>query len=51
MLAFGGIWTLEVWVRKAVGCFKCCLMDYTGWIMEDGGAAGVLNYGGLAQGV
>ena len=43
MFLFGGIWTLVFWVRKAVGCFKHCLMGHTSRIIED------VNCGGLTQ--
>ena len=42
---------VEVWtfVRKAVECFKHCLMGHTNRSMEDGGAKNYLNCGVLAQ--
>ena len=50
MFLFGEIWTLELWVRKAVKCFKHCLMGLTRRSMEDSGAeCDLMNYGGLPQ--
>ena len=37
MFLFGGIWTLVLWVRKAVECFKHCLMGHTSRSMENSG--------------
>ena len=48
MLLFGGVCAWVLWVRKAVECFKHCLMDYTSRVMEDSGAEGDLNCGDLA---
>ena len=49
MFLFEGIWTLGLWIRKAVECFKCCLMGHTSRNMEDSVAEGDLNYGALDQ--
>ena len=49
MVSFEGIWTLGLWIRKAVECFKFCLMGHSSWSMEDIGAGGDLNCGGLTQ--
>jgi hypothetical protein len=46
MLLFGGMWTLGLWIRKAVEWFKCCLMGHTSRSMEDSSAKGNLNCGG-----
>ena len=43
------IWTLGLWVRKAVECFKCCLKDQASRNIEDNGAEHDLNSGELAQ--
>ena len=43
MFLFGEIWTLVFWVRKAVECFKHCLMGHTSRSMEDRGAKSYLN--------
>ena len=48
MLLLRGIWTLRVWVRR-VECFKCFIMNHTSRSIEDRGAEGYLNCGGLAQ--
>ena len=32
---FGGIWTLVLWVRKAVECFTYCLMGHSSRSMKD----------------
>ena len=49
MLLFEGIWTLGLWIRKAVEHFKCCLMGRTSRIMEESGAECNLNHGYLDQ--
>jgi hypothetical protein len=49
MFLFGGILTLGLWIRKTVECFKCYLMGHPSRNMEDSGAEGDLNCGGLAQ--
>ena len=46
---FGEIWTLILWVRKVVECFKNCLMGNTSRSMEDSGADNNLNHAGLAK--
>ena len=46
MFLFGGIWTLVPWARKAVECFKPCLMGHASKSMEDNGAENDLNCGG-----
>ena len=43
IILFGGIWTLVLWVRKAVGWFKPYLMGRTSRSMEDSGAENDLN--------
>ena len=45
----GGIWTLGVWVRKAVACFKLGLMGHCSRRVEDSGAEGDLNCRALDQ--
>ena len=49
MCLLGEIWTLVLWVRKAVECFKHCLMGHTSRSMEDNGAENDLNCGGMVQ--
>ena len=50
MLLFEGIWTLGLWVRKAVESFKCCLMSHTSRSMEDSGAeSNLMNCGTLLR--
>ena len=49
MLLSGRMWTMGFWIRKAVECFKCCLMGHPSRNMEDSGAEGDLNCEGLAQ--
>ena len=41
----GGIWTLGLCVREAVGCFKYYLMGYPNRTMEGAGAEGDFNCG------
>ena len=44
---FGVIWIWGVWVRKAVECFKHCLMGHASRSMEDSGAeCDLINCGG-----
>ena len=50
MLLFERIWTLGLWIRKAVDFFKCCLMGHPSRNMEDSGAEGDLNYGPGSRG-
>jgi hypothetical protein len=49
MSFFGPMWILRLWIRKAMGCFNQGLMDHNSRNMEDSGAEGDLNCGGLAQ--
>ena len=49
ILLLGGMWTLGLWVRKAVECFKWDFMSHTNRSMEDSGAEADLNCGGLDQ--
>lgn len=49
MFLFGGIWTLVLWVRKAVECCKHGLMGHVGRSMDDRGAEGDLHCPGLGQ--
>ena len=35
MLLFGGVWSLELWARKAVKYVKCCLMSHTSRSMKE----------------
>ena len=44
-----GMWTLGLWIRKAVECFKWGFMSHTSRSMEDSGAEADLNCGGLDQ--
>ena len=37
MLLFEGVQSVELWIRKAFECFKCCLMGHTYRIMADSG--------------
>ena len=48
-LLFGGIWNLKLQISKAVECFKWSSEGHTSRSMEDSGAEGDLNCGGLAQ--
>ena len=49
MLLFEGLWTLVLWISKAVDYFMCYLLDHTSRSMDDGGNECVLmNYGGLS---
>lgn len=50
MVLLGGMWTLGLWVRKAVECFKCCLVGNTYRSMEDSAVECDLIYcGGLIR--
>lgn len=49
MFFFEGMWIWGLWIRKAVECFKGELMSYPSRNIEDIGAEGELNCGGLAQ--
>ena len=49
MVLVGGIWTLGLWVRTAVDCFKHGLMDHSSKSMEDSGAEEDLICGGLGS--
>ena len=49
MFWFGGMWTLGLWVRKAMECFKYGIMGHTSRSVEDGGVEDDLNCGGPAQ--
>ena len=40
---------LGLWVKKAVKCFKPCLVGHPSRSKEDSGAESGLNCGGLAQ--
>lgn len=31
IVVFKGIWTLGVWIREAVGCFKCYFLNGPYW--------------------
>jgi hypothetical protein len=45
MLLLGGMWILELWIRKTVECFQWGLMDHPSRNMEDSVAEGELNCG------
>ena len=45
MFLIGGMWTLGLWIRKAVELFKWGLMDCSSRSVEDGGAEGDVNCG------
>ena len=49
MVLVGGIWTLGLWVRTAVDCFKHGLMDRSSKSMEGSGAEKDLICGGLGS--
>ena len=50
MCLLGVIWSLGLWVRKAVECFKRCLEDCTIRSVEDSGAeCDLTNYGWQPQ--
>lgn len=51
MFLFGEMWTLVLWVTKAVGCFKYCWMGHTSRNVEDDGADNDLNCLGFEQDV
>ena len=51
MFLFGRIWTLVLWVMKAVVCFKYFLMGYPIRNVEDNGAKSYMNGPELTQGV
>lgn len=51
MLLFGGMWTLELWITKAIEHFRWGLLSHSGRNKEDSGTKGDFNCGGLAQGV
>ena len=44
-----GTWIWGVWIKKAVECFKWGLVGHPSRNIEDTGAEGELNSGGLAQ--
>jgi hypothetical protein len=48
ILLFRGMWTLEFWIRKAVGCFMG-LMDHSRRNRKILVLRGGLNFGDLAQ--
>jgi hypothetical protein len=48
MLLFGETWIWGLWIRRAVECLKWDLTDHSRRSMEDSGAKGDLNVGGLA---
>ena len=45
MCLFGEIWNFVLWIRKAVECFKHCLMGHTSRSIEGTGTKTYLNYG------
>ena len=49
IILFERIWTLILWVRKAMQCFMQCLMGHSGRSIEDNGAKCYLNCGMLTQ--
>ena len=49
MFLFEIVSTLGIWIRKAVKCFKCCVMGHSSRSMEDRGVKSYLNCGDLAQ--
>lgn len=48
-LLFEEMWTLGIWIRKAVECFRQGLMGNTSRGLEDSGTEGDLNCEVLAQ--
>ena len=49
MFLFGAIWTLVFWVRRALECFKHCLMGHTSRNMKDNEADNDLKCQELTQ--
>ena len=49
MFLFGGMWTLDLWVKKAMGCIKSCLMGHTTRNMKGSGGEDDFNCRGLAH--
>ena len=49
MIVFEGMWTLGLWMGKAMECFKHSLIGHTSRITENNGIAGNLNCWGPAQ--
>ena len=37
VLLFEVLWILQLWIRKAVECFKCCLVGHPSRNIEDSG--------------
>jgi len=49
MFLLGGVWIWGLWIRRIVKYFKHGLMDNPSRNIEDSGAEGDLNCGGLTQ--
>lgn len=49
MLLIQRMWTLGLWIRKAVKCFNQSLMSHPSTSREHSGAESNINYDGSAQ--
>jgi len=49
MLLAEGMWTLGLWIRKVVVCFKWSLMDHTGRSIKESNFDSNVDYYGLVQ--